>query len=67
MLVTGDTVFFRSGPSVAADVVAEVERGVVARLRRCRPEWCELEKEGYRGWVAKRDLWGVEADEVSDE
>ncbi|MEM9060422.1 MAG: SH3 domain-containing protein [Pseudomonadota bacterium] len=65
VLVTGDTVFLREEPRVTAAATAEVERGVVARLRRCDATWCELEKDGYRGWVAKSEIWGVESDEIS--
>ena len=67
VLITGDTVFFRKTPRVTASATAEAERGVVARLRKCRTEWCEVEKDGYRGWVPKADIWGVEAGEVSDD
>ncbi|MEL6996811.1 MAG: SH3 domain-containing protein [Pseudomonadota bacterium] len=65
VLITGDTVFLRDEPHVTATATAEVERGVVARLRNCEAAWCELEKDGYRGWVAKTDIWGVENDEIS--
>ena len=65
VLITGDSVFFRKTPRNTAPAVAQVEQGVVARLRRCEQEWCEVEKDSYRGWVPKADLWGVDETEVS--
>ena len=67
VLITGDSVFFRKEPSQNASAVAEAEQGVVARLRGCEQEWCEIERDGYRGWVAKADLWGVDAKEDAPE
>ena len=67
VLITGDTVFFRKTPRVTAAATVEVERGVIARLRECKAEWCELEKDGYRGWVPKADFWGVDDGEVSED
>lgn len=65
VLVTGDSVFFRKTPRTTAPAVAQVEQGVVARLRGCEQEWCEVEKDSYRGWVPKADLWGVDETEAS--
>jgi SH3-like domain-containing protein len=67
VLITGDTVFFRKKPRVTAEATAGAERGVIAKLRQCEQEWCEVEQDGHRGWVLKRDVWGVEADEISDD
>ena len=64
VLITGDTVFFRKKPRVTAEAIAGAERGVIARLRECQTDWCEVEQEGHRGWVPKTDIWGVEDDEV---
>ena len=65
VLITGDTVFFRKKPRVTAEATAGAERGVIARLRKCEAEWCEVEQDGHRGWVLKTDIWGVDETEVS--
>lgn len=39
--------------------VARLMPGVIARILRCGPEWCELETGGYRGWLSRDDFWGV--------
>ena len=65
VLITGDTVFFRKKPRITAEATAGAERGVIARLRKCEVDWCEVEQDGHRGWVPKTDIWGVDAREVS--
>ena len=65
VLITADRVFFREDPTETAAATAQAEEGVVASLRKCGPDWCEVEAEGHRGWVPKSALWGVELDEVS--
>lgn len=65
-LVMGDMVPMRSHPRANAPEVALLERGVVARILTCQPDWCRLGTEGARGWVERRALWGVDAHEWLD-
>lgn len=46
-------------PSQSAQVLAYAEKGVVARLTFCQDQWCELEINGYDGWVLRDMLWGT--------
>ena len=39
--------------------VARLETGVIARLGECSVEWCLVEADSYKGWVAKTDVWGA--------
>jgi len=66
VLITEDGVLFREDPSETAAATAKAEVGVIARLRRCRPDWCEVEADGHAGWVPKTAIWGVDADEADD-
>lgn len=66
-LVMDPEVALRADPSDDAPVKARAEQGVVASLRQCQPDWCELEVTRYRGWVRKTALWGVDPDEVFDD
>ena len=64
VLVTGATRALRQDPKPDGAVVAELEPGVVARLSRCNPGWCEVKAHGYSGWLERDQLWGLEAGEV---
>jgi SH3-like domain-containing protein len=64
VLVTGTVRPLRQDPKPDAGVVAELEPGVVAHLTRCDPDWCEVKAHGYRGWLARDQIWGLETGEV---
>lgn len=64
VLVTAERLVIRARPENEARVLAEAERGVVAELVACRPDWCEIEARNIDGWVPKSGIWGVEATEV---
>ena len=64
VLIIGDNVLFREKPTEIAAATAKAEQGVVARLRACAVDWCEVEAEGHRGWVPKGMIWGVDAEEI---
>ena len=50
------------GPT--AKIVAYAQPGVVARLKACKLQACEVEASGTDGWVDKRNIWGVDPGEV---
>ena len=66
VIVEQDGVALRNKPDAAASIVAEAERGVIAELGECAPDWCKIAAGGESGWAMKADLWGVGADEIRD-
>lgn len=64
VLVATDMAEFRTKPDARADVVFQAEQGVVGRLMECQPDWCRVNVQGEKGWIAKSALWGVEPGEV---
>lgn len=65
-LVTHDMAVMRGQPRANAPERAMLERGVVARILTCQPDWCRLAVEGQRGWVERRFLWGIDPHEWLD-
>jgi len=49
-----------------ADVVARVQAGVLASVRRCTGAWCRITGTGFDGWVLQEQLWGVYPNEKFD-
>lgn len=47
-----------------ARIVAYAERGVILRVQACKPNWCEVRKGKIKGWILRRQVWGVDAHEV---
>ena len=66
VIVEADMQPMRMTPDPAAPVIAKLQSGVIARLGECRPEWCRVTAERYRGWVPKSARWGVEPGEIRD-
>lgn len=44
-------------------VVAKLQAGVVAQVKRCQANWCRVFGQGFDGWIEQQRLWGVYADE----
>lgn len=51
-------------PDPSTQVNAQLTMGVVAEVRECQTDWCELSAGGYRGWAQKGAYWGVQPQEV---
>jgi len=42
-----------------AAVVARLQAGVLAMVKRCTGSWCRIAGSGFDGWVVQEQLWGV--------
>jgi len=40
-------------------VVAQLQAGVLASVKRCTGSWCRIGGHGFDGWVVQEQLWGV--------
>lgn len=45
--------------SASANVIANMEPGVLVDIKDCDGDWCLVTIDGYRGWVEQDKLWGV--------
>ena len=54
----------RTDSDPKSKIVAYAAPGVVAWLKACEPQLCEVEASGTDGWVDKRNIWGVDTGEV---
>lgn len=58
-MVTGSgTTEVRAGPESSAAIKWRAEAGVIARMKRCREGWCEVDIAGRKGWISAARLWG---------
>ena len=53
------SVTLRRSPDGSARPVATLKSGVVAEVEQCNGTWCEMDVEGYEGWVTQVELYGV--------
>ena len=67
VLVTGSGhAAIRSQPYATASLRAWADPGVVAKLKACKPQFCEIVADGIRGWIDKNRIWGVDRGEIID-
>ena len=45
-------------------VVARLQPGVSASVRKCTGKWCHIAGSGFDGWIAQERLWGVYPNEL---
>jgi SH3-like domain-containing protein len=66
VIVEEDMAALLSKPDPTSTVSARAEAGVIAELDECLPDWCRISADGYRGWIEKTALWGVDPAEVRE-
>ena len=47
-------------------VVARLQAGVLATVKRCTGSWCRIAGPGFDGWALQVQLWGVYPNEKVD-
>ena len=66
VLVKNELLQMRLLPSIDAQVIAKVPQLNIATLDKCNKDWCRIIDDGYKGWVPKKEIWGVYENEVKD-
>ena len=64
VMTAGDNVPLREGPAADAPVIAYAEAGVIASLKACGGDFCEVEAKSIDAYVPRGRIWGVYQDET---
>ena len=64
IIVTNDMAELKISPKKSSSIRARTHKDVIARVLRCSLNWCQIKTKGYKGWIHKSDIWGVEEDEI---
>ena len=66
LIVTGTIRNLRQKPDSNSRAVARVEAGVIGQVLHCSQEtvWCEVEVDGFKGWLRRIEFWGVYPEEA---
>ncbi|MEE3626263.1 SH3 domain-containing protein [Nitrospirillum sp. BR 11752] len=60
IVVTGQQLrTLRRDATTTAEAVAQLDPGVIAKLRKCKGGWCQVDVGGFRGWLQRDEVWGV--------
>lgn len=63
VVVAGRQVSLLRTPESDSAPVARVEASVQGELLSCKGTWCRVRVNDYKGWLARKDIWGVYPDE----
>lgn len=66
VVIQGQRIPLHAEPSETSRTIALAEKGVIASVGTCLPDWCEIETDGFDGWVTKSEIWGVGAGELRE-
>ena len=66
VVIQGQRIPLHAEPSENSRTIALAEKGVIASVGTCLPDWCEVEIDSFEGWVMKSEIWGVGAAELRE-
>ena len=52
-----DKMLFKK-PSIFSKPVANIQKGRLLIVQKCKKDWCKVKTEDLKGWVDKKNLWG---------
>ncbi len=59
MKAKSDLAPLHAKPDDQSTVTAQLQVGVLGTVKRCTGTWCEISGDGFDGWIAQNELWGV--------
>ena len=59
MKAKADLAQLYANPDDKSAVTAQLQVGVLGTVKRCTGTWCEFSGDGFDGWIAQNELWGV--------
>ncbi len=63
-LVIGETQILRRKPSTKSYPIARIDVNVELSIHSCSKKYCNVQVKGYRGWLKRKNLWGIYPDEI---
>ncbi len=63
VLIKGKQQVLRNEPEEKSAPALRVGENVLAKLIECRKDWCHVQIQGRKGWLKRKSLWGVYAEE----
>ena len=66
-IIVNKTQTLYADPNTNSGTALRAQKLVIGSVKKCEPDWCQLEIEGRKGWIRKADIWGVTREEVFKE
>ena len=46
------------------NIIGEIGKGNIVFLEKCKIDWCLVSFGDYRGWIDKKNIWGIKEKEI---
>ena len=46
------------------NVIGEIGKGNIVFLEKCKIDWCLVSFGDYKGWIDKKNIWGIKEEEI---
>ncbi len=53
-----DKILFKK-PTHFSKPLANIKKGRVLIVQKCKPNWCEVKSEKFKGWIKTNKIWGA--------
>ena len=58
-IVTNDSQIMFSRPTIYSKPIVILKKGRLAKIIKCKNNWCKSKTNNYKGWIKKESLWGL--------
>ena len=58
VIATENKILFKKS-TVFSEPIANIKKGRLLIILKCKKDWCRVETENLKGWVDKKNLWGA--------
>ncbi len=64
ILLSNDNKTIKLLNTLNGNVIGEIGRGNIVFLEKCKIDWCLASFGDYRGWIDKKNIWGIKEKEI---
>ena len=50
--------------TLEGEIIGEIGKGNIVFLEKCKIYWCLVSLGNYKGWIDKKNIWGVKENEI---
>lgn len=54
-----DNLILFSSSTIFSNPIAVLEKGRLVRIKKCTEDWCKINSGEFKGWLQKKNLWGL--------
>ena len=64
ILLSNDNKTIKLLNTLDGNLIGEIGKGNIVFLEKCKIDWCLVSFGDYRGWIDKKNIWGIREKEI---